>query len=72
MTGPFDERERHTAAQITRRNPYWLVIWGRHSRLYWAFPRFNAPPGTIIAAPDTAELLALMRHTELAAAPGRR
>jgi len=72
MTGRFDENERRIAAQITHRYPQWLVTWDTHNRLFWAFPRFNAPPGTIIAAPDTAELLALMRHAELATAPGKR
>lgn len=30
-------------------------------------PRFYAPPGTVIAAPGTAELITRMQHAELAA-----
>lgn len=69
MTGSLDQQERRTAAQITRRHPHWLVSWGTHSRHYWAYPRFAAPPGTIIAAPNAAELLARMRQAELAMTP---
>lgn len=72
MTGRFDDKERRIAAQITHSYPHWLVTWGTYSRFFWAFPRFDVPPGTIIAAPDTAELLTLMRYAELAAAPGRQ
>jgi hypothetical protein len=42
-------------------------MWGCHSRLYWAFPRFNAPQGTVIAAPDPAGLTEHMRQAERAA-----
>ncbi len=63
-----DPQEHTTAARIERGNPRWLVIWGTHSRRYFAFPRFAAPPGTIIAAPGTAELLDGMRHAELTTA----
>ena len=31
------------------------------------FPRFQAPPGTIVAAPDTAGLITRMQHAEFAA-----
>jgi hypothetical protein len=65
--GLCDPQEHTTAARIERGNPRWLVIWGTHSRRYFAFPRFNTPPGTIITAPGTAELLDGMRHAELAA-----
>jgi hypothetical protein len=42
--------------------------------MYWAFPLFSAPPGTIITAPDPAALAAQMRQAEadLAARPGVR
>ena len=67
---PYDEHERRTAAQIGRDHPHWLILWGTHSRLWWAYPRFRARPGTIISATTTRELLTSMRHTELAARPG--
>jgi hypothetical protein len=66
MTGSFDEQERRAAAQMERDHPGWAVLWGTHTRLYWAFPTFHAPPGTMIAAPDTAGLATRMQHTELA------
>jgi hypothetical protein len=69
MTEFYDDQERQTAMRIERENPRWLVIWGVYSRLYWAFPRFNAPPGIIIAAPDPGELLARMRRIEVAVNP---
>jgi len=68
LGGLCDPQEHTTAARIERGNPRWLVIWGTHSRRYFAFPRFNAQPGTIITGPGTAELLDGMRHTELTAA----
>ena len=68
MTAPLsDPDQRRAAAQIAQHSPQWVVIWGTHTRLYWAFPRFHAPPGTIITAPGTAELTTRMQHTELAA-----
>jgi hypothetical protein len=67
MTGSFDEQEQRAAAWIERDHPQWLILWGVHTRLYWGFPRFQAPPGTMIAAPDTAGLITRMQHTELAA-----
>src|ERR1035438_1018972 len=56
MTPPYDEQQLRAAAQTERAHPGWAVIWGTHTRMYWAFPTFHAPPGTMIAAPDTAGL----------------
>jgi hypothetical protein len=70
MTEFYDDPERQTAARIERDNPQWLVLWGVYSRLFWAFPRFNAPPGLIIAAPDPGELLARMHRIEIAVSRG--
>jgi anti-sigma regulatory factor (Ser/Thr protein kinase) len=58
-----DGDPRRTAARIAWHSPQWVVLWGTHTRLYWGFPRFQAPPGTMIAAPDTAALIIRMRHT---------
>jgi hypothetical protein len=71
VTGPLDEQEQRTAARLEKDHPGWLIMWGYHTRLYWAFPRFNAQPGTVIAARGTGELLTLMHQAELAAWPGR-
>jgi hypothetical protein len=67
MTPLYDEQQRRAAAQAERAHPGWAVLWGTHTRMYWGFPRFQAPPGTMIAAPDTAGLITRMQHTELAA-----
>jgi hypothetical protein len=67
MTPPYDEQQHRTAAQAERQFPGWVVLWGTHTRMYWGFPRFHAPPGTMITAPDTAGLITRMQHTELAA-----
>jgi len=71
MTAGPDDLARATAQRIERDHPGWLILWGYHSRLYWAFPRFQAPPGTIVAAPDAAELTTRMQHAELAASAHR-
>jgi hypothetical protein len=70
--GLRDPQEHDTAARIEHGNPRWAIIWGTHSRQYFAFPRFTAPPGTIITAPATTELLDSMRHAELSARTLRR
>jgi hypothetical protein len=68
MTGGLhDEHERAIAAQAERDHPHWAVLWGTHTRHYWAYPRFQAPPGTIIAAADLRTLAAQMNRAELTA-----
>jgi hypothetical protein len=69
---PRDPQEHATAEQIGHGNPRWLILWGTHSRLFWAFARFGAAPGTIITAPAIAELLDSMRQAELTAATSAR
>ena len=67
MTPRFDDQEHRAAARMERDYPGWAVLWGAHTRLYWGFPRFQAPAGTIVAAPDTAGLITRMQHAEFAA-----
>lgn len=69
-TGPYDPDERAAAASLERACPHWVILYGPWSRLYYAFPRFRMPPGTIAAATTTGELVSLMRVTELEARPG--
>jgi hypothetical protein len=64
-----DDQQRQAAAEIERSRPGWMVIWGCYSRLFWAFPRFHAPPGTIVSAPDQARLLAGLDDAESRARP---
>jgi hypothetical protein len=69
MTGQLDEQERRTAARIGAAHPRWLIIWGTHTRLYWAFSRFTAPAGTgiMLSAAGPRKLLIRMHDAELAA-----
>ena len=67
MAPRFDDQEHRAAARMERDYPGWAVLWGAHTRLYWGFPRFQAPAGTVIAAPDTAGLITRMQHAELTA-----
>lgn len=60
----YDAHERQIAAQLQRDNPRWFIMWGCHSRRFWAFPLFSAPPGTMIAARDAEKLLAMMHAPE--------
>ncbi|HEV2374746.1 MAG TPA: hypothetical protein VGS19_21610 [Streptosporangiaceae bacterium] len=70
MNAVYDADERATAASLEQQNPHWSVTWGYHSRLFWAYPMFNVPPGTIVHASSPQDLLALMRQTELSAGAG--
>jgi hypothetical protein len=59
-----DDHEWQTAAEIEESHPHWLVMWGSYSRVFWAFPRFEVPDGTIVSARDRERLLAEMRDVE--------
>ncbi len=65
----YDPAQRRTAARVQDRNPHWFVLWGVSSQRFWAFPMFDAVPGTIVSAADPRELLALMARAETAAGP---
>lgn len=68
--GPLDVAERRTAIRIAGHRPRWWVLWGLWSRRYWAFPLFDAEPGTIISARSPIELVALLDDAETAEALG--
>lgn len=65
MSQDYDDDQRRIAAHLNQAHPNWHVMWGAHSRLFWAFPLFNAQPGTIISAADPEDLAAQMRQTEM-------
>jgi hypothetical protein len=67
MTPGYDPAQRATAAAIQRDHPFWVIMYGAHSRMFYAFPLFRVPPGAIIAAPSPARLLTAMRAAEQAA-----
>jgi hypothetical protein len=60
----IDDQERNIAIEIERDHPDWVVMWGCYSRLFWAFPRFSVPKGTIISAPSGAGVLSYMLDLE--------
>lgn len=68
--GQLDVAQRRVAARIAAHRPRWVVLWGLWSRRYWAFPLFDAEPGTIISSASANELVALLDHAETAAALG--
>jgi hypothetical protein len=61
---------RRTAVLIERDFPHWLVMWGPHSREFWAYPLFNGPRGTIAHSPDPNELASEMRAMQMSRANG--
>jgi hypothetical protein len=54
MTGSFDEQEQRAAARIDRDHPRWLILWGAHTRLFWAF---RAPRGASLHSRRSREEL---------------
>ncbi len=60
-----DDQKRRVAAEIELSHPNWVVLWGCYTRLFWAFPHFLAPQGTIVSAPGPDRLLADMHSVEL-------
>jgi hypothetical protein len=56
------ERQRLSDAQaIEAKCPGWVVLYGWHSRLFWAF---GAPDGQPIGAPSASEVLGRMPAAE--------
>jgi hypothetical protein len=67
-----DDQEWQIAFEIDQSHPHWLVMWGCYSRLFWAFPIFQAPKGTIVSAPNPEMLLAGMRGVEVEMSASQR
>jgi hypothetical protein len=44
VRGDDDEACWAIADQIHHDRPQWLVIWGRYSRRFWAYPLFEMAP----------------------------
>jgi hypothetical protein len=42
-----------------------VVSWGTYSRVYWAYPTFPAPRGTILHARDPSEIARQMREIQI-------
>jgi hypothetical protein len=60
----IDDEQWQVASEIEQSHPSWLVMWGCYSRMFWAFPLFTVPPGTIVSAPGPDRLLADMEDVE--------
>jgi hypothetical protein len=45
-------------------NPLWIIIFGVYTRQFVAFPRFDAPMGTIVVASYPPALIERMRAIE--------
>ncbi len=63
----LDIEQRRIARQIAAHTTRWTVLWGLHSRRYWAFPLFDAPQRAIVHDSDPNGLLTQMQRAELAA-----
>jgi hypothetical protein len=65
MTGwqpDADHRQWQAQARVIEtKHPGWAVLFGAHSRLFWAF---GAPDGRPIAARSASELLGRMRAAD--------
>lgn len=70
MPGTNDHESRDIAQQIEQDNPRWIVVFGVYTRQFVGFPRFPAPPGTVIAAQYPAAMSDRMRALEPPAMPG--
>ena len=69
MPGTSDHESREIAQRIEQDNPRWIVVFGVYTRQFVGFPRFPAPPGTVVAALYPAAMPGRMRELEPTAAP---
>ena len=51
-------------SKIRMKKAHWLVVWGTYTRQFVAFPLFDAPRGTILAAGYPDALTGRMREAE--------
>jgi hypothetical protein len=65
MNHRYDPAERAAAAEIQTAHPNWVIMFGAHSRMFYAYPLFPAPPGAMLAASSPPDLLADMHRAEL-------
>ena len=65
MNPSDDETSRRAKAEdIQHDHPRWLVVYGVYTHQYVAFPRFDAPTGTILSAAKPGELVRQLQRTE--------
>jgi len=63
---PFvpDDEPREIARHLEAKAPNWLVLWGAYTHQFVAFPRFDAPQGTIVTAIYPYALVGRTREIE--------
>jgi hypothetical protein len=68
LVGTHDETLNmlRIADNLESENPLWIVVFGIYSRQFIAFPRFNAPAGTMAVARYPGALTDRMRRIERA------
>lgn len=64
MPADNDGEGREAAERIERENPKWIVVFGVYTKQFVCFPRFHAPPGTVVVALYPPALHAQMREVE--------
>ncbi len=52
----WDDPQRQVVGSLRQRHPGWMIVYGRYSRMYWAFPKFTVFPGNYFGATDPSEL----------------
>lgn len=65
-TGSEMPSPRQTAEEMESCNPLWIVVFGVYTRQFIAFPRFDAPAGTVAVAGYPLALMERMRAIERA------
>jgi hypothetical protein len=63
---PFaaNDEPREIARHLEAKSPNWLVLWGAYTHQFVAFPRFDAPRGTIVTAIYPDALVGRTREVE--------
>lgn len=61
------QQRRADCALVEQVFPSWLVLWGAHSREFFAFPTFDAPAGTMASGSSPNDVARRMRAIERAA-----
>jgi hypothetical protein len=59
-----DDEQWEIAGEVEQEHQNWAVMWGCYTRLFWAFPLFEVPKGTIVSARDADRLLLDMEQVE--------
>jgi hypothetical protein len=60
----YETDPRQVAAELNRRRPNWLVLWGEYTHQFVAFPLFQVPRQTILIAHYPDALVAWMEEIE--------